>query len=137
MNRVFSLTASVFVFAVALASAGCDQKGGPLKVDKVEPDQGITGGGDQVTILGSGFIPGKTQVEVYFGRRKCESVTIASAGKIAVVTPPGDKGPVDITLNFDNGGSFKIANGFRFLASSVGEDTRKAFFSGKPAEAKK
>ena len=136
MNRVFSLTASVFVFAVALASAACDQKG-PLKVDKVEPDQGITGGGDQVNIVGSGFIPGKTQVEVYFGRRKCESVTIASTSKIAVMTPPGDKGPVDVTLSFDNGASFKIANGFRFMAPSAGEDTRKAFFSGKPAEPKK
>jgi hypothetical protein len=111
--------------------ASC-QKGGPLRVDNVEPDQGINAGGDQVIIHGSGFEPGKTQVEIRFGRARAEQVTVDSADKITVVTPPGDKGPVDVTLMFDNGAQFKIAQGFRYVVPSAGEDVRKAFFDKKP-----
>jgi hypothetical protein len=106
----------------------CDQKG-PLRVDRVEPAEGISGGGDQVTIMGSGFQPGKTQVEVRFGRHKSESVVIASSSKITVVTPSGDKGPVDVTLSFDDGLQFKIPSGYRYVNPQAGEDMRKAFFS--------
>ncbi len=120
-----------------LATAACDAKGGAMKVDKVEPEQGITGGGDQISVIGSGFQPGKTQVDVRFGRRKSEQVTISSSSKILVLTPPGERGPVDVTLSFDNGTTFKIPNGFRYTAPTAAEDTRKAFFSSKPGEAAK
>ena len=56
--------------------------------------------------------------------------------KITVVTPPGDRGPVDVTLMFDNGAQFKIAEGFRYLPPTVGGDVRKAFFTDKPGETK-
>ena len=102
MNRVIGL-----VSVVSLLSLGaCEQKGGPLRVDKVEPDQGASAGNEQVTIHGAGFEPGKTQVEVRFGRRKAEHVSIASPTKITVITPAGDRGPVDVTLMFDNGAPF-------------------------------
>ncbi len=117
------------IVLAALLLGACN-KGGELKVDKVEPAQGIAGGGDQVTIFGSGFQPGKTQVEVRFGRHKAENVVIASESKISVTAPPGDKGPVDVTLQFDNGASFKIPDGFRYQAPNAGGDIRKAFFTG-------
>jgi hypothetical protein len=65
----------------------------------------------------------------------CEQVVISSTSKISVVTPNGDKGPVDITLDFDNGSRFKIPNGFRFVEAKQTGDMRKAFF-GKPGEKK-
>src|SRR5205814_4680698 len=99
MNRFVQVSAAVFVLGFMGA---CDQKG-PLRVDRVEPAEGISGGGDTVTIVGSGFQPGKTQVEVRFGRHKSESVVIASTSKINAVTPGGDKGPVDVVLSFDDG----------------------------------
>lgn len=107
-----------------------------LSVDKVEPNEGITAGGDQVTIHGGGFEPGKTQVEIRFGRQRADQVTIASNSTITVTTPPGDRGPVDVTLMFDNGAPFKIAEGFRYVPSTGGSDVRKAFFSDKPGTAK-
>ena len=131
MNRIVQLTAVVAVLGFLGA---CDQKGA-LRVDKVDPPEGIIGGGDQVTIAGGGFEPGKTQVEVRFGRHKAEQVVIASGSKINVVTPAGDKGPVDVTLSFDDGKEFKIPNGFRYVAPQATEDLRKAFFS-KTAEKK-
>jgi hypothetical protein len=125
----------IFPLAMAMALVGlvgaCERKGGPLRVDNVDPDKGTTGGGEQVTIHGAGFEPGKTQVEVRFGRRKSENVAIASATKITVVTPPGERGPVDVTLMFDTGAPFKIANGFNYVAPAGTDDVRKAFFQGQ------
>jgi hypothetical protein len=113
---------------------GCQQGGGALKVDKLEPAQGTIGGGEEITILGDGFQPGKTQAEIRFGRKKAEHVMIAATNKIKVVTPAGDKGPVDVTVAFDDGRAFKIANGFRYLEPSDNDSARKAFFSGgKPS----
>jgi hypothetical protein len=122
MNRIL---AGVFILGFMGA---CEQKG-PLRVDKVEPAEGISGGGDTVTIVGSGFEPGKTQVEVRFGRRKSESVVIASNTKINAVTPGGDKGPVDVVLSFDDGTQFKIASGFKYVVPQSADDVRKAFLS--------
>jgi hypothetical protein len=132
MKRVYQMVLGLLLVGVVGA---CERKGGPLRVDDADPSRGTTGGGEHVTINGSGFEPGKTQVEVRFGRRKAENVTIASASKITVVTPPGDRGPVDITLMFDDGTPFKIAAGFTYVLPAGTEDVRKAYFSGqtKPA----
>jgi len=125
MNRIVQLT----TVAVVLGFLGaCDQKGA-LRVDRVDPAEGISGGGDHVTIVGSGFQPGKTQVEVRFGRRKSENVVIASSSKITAVTPAGDKGPVTVTLSFDDGSHFEIKNGYRYITPQATDDVRKAFFS--------
>jgi hypothetical protein len=136
MTRLSPCLGLILLTSLGLATASCQQKGGPLKVDRVEPDQGIVTGGDQVVIHGSGFEPGKTQLEVRFGRQRAEQVSIASGGKITVVTPPGDRGPVDVTLMFNDGTQFKIPSGFRYLPTGGGSDVRKAFFSDKPGETK-
>jgi hypothetical protein len=133
MNRSIRLTVTVLLLGLVGA---CDQKGGALQVQRVEPDQGITAGGDQVTIIGSGFEPGKTQVEVRFGRHRCEQVAIDSAGRISVVTPAGDKGPVDVTLSFGNGKHFKIPGGFKYVNPEQNANIRRAVLSGKAGEGK-
>jgi hypothetical protein len=115
---------------LSLGLAACTQNAGPLKVDTIEPPQGTTAGGEEITILGGGFQPGRTQAEVKFGRKKAEIVTIASNSKIRVVTPTSEKGPVDVSVMFDDGNSFKIANGFRYVEPAQGDNTRRAFFSG-------
>lgn len=128
MKRALGITISLAGFALVSA---CTQKGGPLKVDAVEPPQGTTAGGDEISIVGSGFIPGKTQAEVKFGRKKAEHVQIASPTKIRVVTPPNDKGRVDVQVMFDDGSGFKVANGFTYVEPSDGEAARRAFFTGQ------
>ena len=117
--------------------AGCTQKGGPVKVDSVEPPQGTTAGGDEISIVGGGFQPGRTQAEVKFGRRKADSVTIASNSKIRVVTPPNDKGPVDVQVMFDDGAAFKIPNAFHYVEPAEGANARNAFFGGQKNSANK
>lgn len=116
--------------ALLFGATACEQKGGPLKVENVEPNEGTTGGGDKLTIHGSGFQPGKTQAEVRFGRRRAEAVIISSPTQIQVTTPAGDKGPVDVSVMFDDGSYFKIANGFKYVPPAAPADVRKAFFTG-------
>jgi hypothetical protein len=126
MKRV-RLAISILSFAVL---AGCQQNGGPLRVDSVEPGQGTTGGGDEVVISGGGFEPGKTQAEVKFGRRKAESVVISSNNKIKVIAPSNEKGPVDITVSFDDSPSlFKIPNAYRYIEPADTSSVRRAFLS--------
>ena len=115
---------------VSLALLSACQQGGPLRVESLEPAQGTTGGGDEVVISGGGFEPGKTQAEVKFGRRKADSVVISSSNKIKVIAPSNEKGPVDISVMFDDGSSFKIPNGFRYIEPADTSGARRAFFSG-------
>ena len=130
MKRALSFAGYLSAFALLLSTA-CTQKGGPLKVDSVEPPQGTTAGGEEISLVGSGFQPGKTQAEVRFGRKKAETVTIASTTKIRVVTPANEKGPVDVSVMFDSGDAFKIPNGFRYIEPADGESARRAFFNGQ------
>ena len=125
MGRIVGLTVLTLSLSVL---AACTQ--GALNVEKVEPSSGIASGGDEVTIVGSGFEPGKTQAEVRFGLKKVESVMIASSRAIKVLTPPGEKGPVDISVMFDDGNSFKIPAGFRYVEAAESGNSRKAFFTG-------
>ena len=97
---------------------------GPATVKAVDPTQGTTAGGDKICVFGENFVPGKTLAEIKFGRKMSPLVTIATTKTIHVVTPPGDKGPVDITIYFDDGQEFVIPNGFRYVAPTEGDDVR-------------
>ena len=124
MNRV-----RLAISIVSLAMVAACQQGGPLRVDSVEPAQGTTGGGDEVLISGGGFEPGKTQAEVKFGKRRAESVVISSNNKIKVIAPSNEKGPVDISVMFDDGSAFKIPNAYRYIQPADTSGARRAFFS--------
>jgi hypothetical protein len=128
MKRVYRLMTALFVLGLLTS---CEQTG-KMRVDRVDPPQGITAGGDRVNILGAGFRPGKTQARILFGTHVCEQVVISSTNKITVVTPPGDKGPVDVILDFDTGQRYKIPTGFRYVEPKQNVDVRKAYF-GSPS----
>ena len=99
---------------VVLAMAACSND---LKVSSVEPAQGTFGGGEDVVIHGNGFQPGRGGVTVTFGSRPATSVVVASGDRINVMTPGGDPNTtVDVTVVFDDGKAFKLANGFHYMA---------------------
>ena len=123
MKRVYRLVMTMFVLGVLVS---CTETG-KIRIDRVDPPQGITGGGDRVSIIGAGFQPGKTQARIMFGKHVCEQVVISSSSKIGVVTPAGDKGPIDVTLDFDDGTRYKIPNGFRYVEAKQTGDVRKAW----------
>jgi IPT/TIG domain len=125
-KRFPSLAVGAGLFLV-LAAGACEQKGGPVNVDRVEPGTGTTMGGDLITIVGSGFEPGKTQADVLFGRRKAENIIIASSTTINVVTPAGERGPIDVSVMFHDGKAFKIANGFKYIPPADQSAAREAW----------
>ena len=132
MKRVLGLSLAVLVLTFL---AACDET--RLRIDRVEPPEGITAGGDHINIIGAGLQPGKTQVRVSFGGHEAEQVIIASKGKINLVTPAGDKGPVDVILDFDDGQRFKIPAGFRYVDPKETQDLRKMFFNKPKGTQKK
>lgn len=132
MRHVYRLMTTLLALGLL---ASCDESG-KIRIDRVEPPEGISAGGDHINIIGAGFQPGKTQARIMFGKHICEQVVISSTNKINVVTPAGDKGPVDVTIDFDNGSRYKIPNGFRYVEPKQTGDMRQAFF-GQPGQQKK
>jgi hypothetical protein len=96
-----------------VAMVGCSDE---LKVSGVQPPQGTYGGGEEVVIKGNGFKPGRGGVTVKFGKRDATSVVVASTEAINVMTPSGDPNTtVDVTVIFDDGKAFKVANAFHYM----------------------
>jgi uncharacterized repeat protein (TIGR02543 family) len=81
-------------------------------VTGLSPDQGQQGGGTQITVSGSGFVPGSTTVTV--GGTPCTSVVVidthtltcltgpgTGAGGVAVSTPGGGTVNAGVTFSYD------------------------------------
>jgi hypothetical protein len=122
---------AVVVLGGVLAG-GCSNE---LKVTACEPQQGTFGGGEEVSIRGNGFQPGRGGVTVKFGRKEATSVAVASSDTIKVMTPAGDKNAtVDISVVFDDGRAFMLKNGFRYIDNNQRAMMDKAFdaFGKKP-----
>ncbi|HEY8767551.1 MAG TPA: malectin domain-containing carbohydrate-binding protein, partial [Dehalococcoidia bacterium] len=96
----------------------------PLTVTAVTPPAGSAIGGNTVTITGTGFVPGAT---VAFGGAQATngqatvnstSLTVNSPTSITAVVPAhliSHVHPVDVTVVNTAGGSFDLANGYRYL----------------------
>ena len=109
-----------------VSMAGCSNE---LKVSSVEPAQGTFNGGEEVVIHGNGFQPGRGGVTVKFGGKEATAVVVAAPDKISVTTPGGDPNTtIDVTVIFDDGKAFKVANGFHYMAQVQNRGTLdKAF----------
>src|ERR1700749_4909703 len=123
--------------ALLVGLAGCSNE---LKVSSVEPAQGAFNGDEEVSIHGNGFQPGRGGVSVKFGSKEATAVVVASGDKINVTTPGGDPNTtVDVTVVFDDGKAFKVANGFHYMAQGKNRGTLDKAFNqlGKDTEAPK
>ena len=96
----------------ALALIGCEGSK-EMAIKGLNPQTGHVAGDQTVEIQGENF---RTDIgyTVYFGQAKAKAVTIRSTEALAVTTPSGEKGPVDVTVRSDDGRSFKIKQGFRY-----------------------
>jgi hypothetical protein len=116
MRPVKAILAATALAAVSLAAA-CNND---LRVQGIEPSNGVWGGGEEVVIQGTGFQPGRGGVTVKFGARDAQPVIVAASDKIQVTTPPGDKNTtVDVIVTFDDGKTFKVPGGFKYIESGI------------------
>jgi hypothetical protein len=122
---VSKMSTLALLLAAALPFAGCEG-GKEMKVKGLNPQAGHIAGDQTVEILGENF---RTDIgyTVYFGQAKAKNVTIRSKESIAVTTPSGASGPVDVTVRADDGNAFLIKQGFRYedMGGSVVEGLGK------------
>ena len=110
------LAASPALLGVVLAFGMLSACSNELKVTEVEPPHGTFSGGEEITIHGNGFQPGRGGVSVRFGRREAQSVVVESATAIKVTTPAGDKSTsVDVSVVFDDGKAFVLKSAFQYI----------------------
>lgn len=57
-------------------------------IDSISPQQGILGGGNNITIKGQNFIVGDGLNKVFIGEAECLFVNVISDNEIACITPP-------------------------------------------------
>ena len=97
------------VAALGLLGLGC---GGGVKVTSVTPDNGTVAGGEDVVIKGEGF---KAGVQVKFCRAEAKNVILLGDTQIKAQSPANSKGMCEVTLTFDDGRAYKVADAFRYV----------------------
>jgi hypothetical protein len=90
-----------------------------LTLSSADPTSGPTDGGTVVTLRGTGFAPGVVAV---FGDRMAPVTEVISGTELRVTTPPGLRGPVDVRVVFDDGGSAVLGGAFEYASPAVVED---------------
>lgn len=88
----------------------------PPRIDRVEPAEGPTFGGERVRVVGVDFRDGAL---VLFGGRPCRDVTFISAAILECTTPPGDEGFTHVEVRNPDGQNDVLLEGYRYLGLSV------------------
>jgi hypothetical protein len=111
--RKIALIALVAV--VACFATSCEKEFG---FKKIAPPTGVMGGGEPVTISGSGFQAGMG-ISVYFGTDKAGNVVINSPEKMTVTTPSSfEPKTVDVRILTDTGQEYVIRRAFSYIKQS-------------------
>ncbi len=135
MRTRFSGSLSGVILSAALLQMACSNE---LKVSEVDPPAGTSNGGEEVVIKGNGFQPGRAGAIVRFGKRDAAAIVVESSDKIKVTTPAGDKNTVvDVSIIFDDGKTFLLKNGFRYLDSTQQKATMDKAFNAMGGGGKK
>ncbi|MGQ9590729.1 MAG: IPT/TIG domain-containing protein [Planctomycetota bacterium] len=95
-----------------------DGTGPALRIDSVSPAEGTICGGDVVTIVGDGFLPG---IVVRFGSLESPNVQLESGSALRATTPrvPEGTSRVDVTVANPSGASAAKLGAFSFLPAGA------------------
>lgn len=100
--------------ALLFCFASCGQK---MSLKEVKPSSGVMGGGENVTIFGSGLTKGQGLI-VYFGSRRAPHAYIEGNDKIIVTTPSyGEATLVDVRVIDESGDERILKKAFMYLKS--------------------
>jgi hypothetical protein len=107
-------TSGVIIGAVLLL-VGCDESGGEMTFQHLDPDFGGLQGGKTVRIIGTNL---RLDIgyAVYFGQQRSSQVSIQNQKALLAVTPRRfEPGSVDVTIRADNGSVFIVKDGFEYI----------------------
>lgn len=94
-----------------------------LEVLSLAPDNGLPAGGETVYINGKLIDP---LVKVYFGANEASVSSILSSDRIQVISPPGDIGKVDITLQNPDGQEATLSQAYTYALPDYPEPVVKS-----------
>ena len=103
---------------LTLAQTSCEAPAPPAPTaTSLDPDSGPTAGGTDVTVTGTGFVPGQTTVTIGDTTIPASQVDVAANGtSLTFTTPPGVAGTVDVVVTTPGGSTEPLA--FRFVAGA-------------------
>ncbi len=109
---------------LCMAAGQCSDE---TRISELEPPQGTFAGGEEILIHGRNIPTGKG-VSVTFGRRAATNVVIENTNRIKVTSPAGDRNTeADIQITFDDGRTYLLKNGFRYIDGSDNVKVMKNF----------
>lgn len=111
-NGFTTLAPGSFAFGSA---AGSSTTGIQPTISAISPGSGSAAGGTQVTIIGSGFVPG---VRVAIGGVPATNVNLVNSTQITVTTPSGAVGVAPVMVTSPTGSFGGVSNGFTYLAAT-------------------
>jgi len=91
----------------------------PPRVDAIVPAEGPTFGGERVTVTGAFF---QTGMAVLIDGAACVDVEVVSDVELSCLTPPGARGPADVTAVNPDGQSFTAPGLYRYVGVAVTPD---------------
>lgn len=91
----------------------------PPRVDAISPPEGPTFGGERVTVTGAFFQPG---MALLIDGNACVDVTVLSDTELSCETPPGDRGPADVTAVNPDGQFFTAPGLYLYVGVAVTPD---------------
>ena len=107
-NRLFVSTDSG-VITITLAPL-------PASIGSINPNEGLTTGGDTVTVRGSNFLKGAI---VKFGGVNA-ATTLVDQNTLQVITPPQSLGQVGVDVTNPDGSSYTLSSSFTYVSSIPG-----------------
>lgn len=89
------------------------------RVDTITPDEGPTFGGEGVTLTGAGFQPGMV---ILIDGAACVAVFVLSETRATCRTPPGARGPADVTVENPDGQTDTAPGLYTYVGVAVTPD---------------
>ena len=86
----------------------------PPTFTSITPSVGNTGGGQSVSIVGTGFVSG-TSLAVTIGGSSATGVTYSSSTSITAVTPSGTAGSTWVNITNGNGGTVNTTGAYTYV----------------------
>ncbi|MBA4697230.1 MAG: IPT/TIG domain-containing protein [Legionella sp.] len=117
------------VGGTSLAGAGGFTYASLPTVTSVSPPSGRLSGGAYLTITGSNFIPGHTQVIIGTHLIAAADVLVNASTSLNVTSPANAAGAVDVQVVTDGGPSVILTNGFTYLNSPTVTSLTNAYGS--------
>ena len=100
---------------LTLAQTSCEAPALPAPTaSSLDPGSGPTAGGTEVTVTGTGFVPGRTTVRIGTKTVSASAVEVAANRRsLTFTTPSGPAGPVDVVVTTPGGSTAPLE--FRYV----------------------